>query len=78
MSETTQKTRTVLEVEQVTVGFRGRGRRPMHIAVDHVDLTVELGRTTGLVGESGAGKSTLARVVLGLVPVVSGSVRFLG
>ena len=78
MSETIQTTGTVLEVQQVTVGFRGRGRRPMQVAVDHVDLTVRLGRTTGLVGESGAGKSTLARVVLGLVPVMSGSVRFLG
>ena len=68
----------VLEVDDVRVGFRGRARQPMHLAVDGVDLRVQRGRTTGLVGESGAGKSTLARVVLGLVPVVSGRIRFLG
>ena len=59
----------VLEVDDVRVGFRRHARQPMHFAVDGVDLRVERGRTTGLVGESGAGKSTLARVVLGLVPL---------
>jgi len=68
----------VLEVDDVRVGFRGRRRQPVHFAVDGVGLRVERGRTTGLVGESGAGKSTLARVVLGLVPLLSGRIRFLG
>ena len=68
----------MLEVDDVRVGFRGRRRQPVHFAVDGVGLRVERGRTTGLVGESGAGKSTLARVVLGLVPLVSGRIRFLG
>ena len=58
--------------------YRGRRRQPVHFAVDGVGLRVERGRTTGLVGESGAGKSTLAHVVLGLVPLVSGRIRFLG
>ena len=33
-----------------------------------VSLSVEPGRTHGLVGESGAGKSTIAKAILGLLP----------
>lgn len=73
-----QSSRVVLEVTNVTVSFRTRGRGGTTLALDGIGVTVERGRTTGLVGESGAGKSTLGRVVLGLVPVVEGSVCFLG
>jgi peptide/nickel transport system ATP-binding protein len=47
-------------------------------AVDSVDLVVHRGETVGLVGESGCGKSTLGRVVLGIHPATSGSVRYDG
>lgn len=53
--------------------------RPVTVrAVDGVSFRVEAGRTLGLVGESGCGKSTTARLVLGLMPPSSGSVRFEG
>ena len=35
-------------------------------------------KTLALVGESGCGKSTLARAIMGLAPVVSGSIRLAG
>lgn len=47
-------------------------------AVDGVDLTIEEGRTLGLVGESGCGKSTLGRAMLRLAPVTEGKVIFDG
>jgi peptide/nickel transport system ATP-binding protein len=47
-------------------------------AVDGVDLSVEKGRTLGVVGESGCGKSTLGRAVLQLEPVTEGTVVFDG
>lgn len=43
-------------------------------AVDGVSLTLDRGRTLGLVGESGCGKSTLARMVVGLLPPSTGQV----
>lgn len=43
-------------------------------AVDSVSLTVEAGRTLGLVGESGCGKSTLSRSVVGISPIADGSI----
>ncbi len=47
-------------------------------AVDGVDLSVEKGRTLGVVGESGCGKSTLGRAVLQLEPITAGTVVFDG
>ncbi|MDP6220224.1 MAG: ABC transporter ATP-binding protein, partial [Candidatus Thalassarchaeaceae archaeon] len=47
-------------------------------AVDGVDLQVKRGETLGIVGESGCGKTTLGRVLLGLIPITEGSVRYSG
>jgi oligopeptide transport system ATP-binding protein len=47
-------------------------------AVDGVSLDLHRGETLGVVGESGCGKSTLARVLMGLVPATSGSVKLQG
>ena len=52
-------------------------------AVDGVDLSLERGRTLGIVGESGCGKSVTALSIMGLIPqppgrIADGEVRFEG
>ena len=47
-------------------------------AVDGVTLELHRGETLGIVGESGCGKSTLSRVLMGLIPATSGSVKLDG
>ena len=47
------------------------------VALHEVDLSFTEG-ITGLLGENGAGKSTMIRILLGLIPPTSGSVRVLG
>ena len=70
---------SLLSVDDVVVDLptsRGNLR-----AVDHVNLTVEAGRTLGVVGKSGCGKTMLSRAVLQLLPKkakLSGRVMFDG
>lgn len=60
----------MIEFDQVSVTYRGGVR-----ALDDVSLTIDDGELVVVVGLSGAGKSTLLRVINGLVPATSGSVR---
>ena len=70
------------EVENVSVRFPLRGRRPGQprslLALDAVSLAWRESETLALVGESGSGKSTLGRVLVGLQTPTSGSVSLRG
>ena len=62
----------LLELDRVASGY---GRTPVLHAVS---LTVGAGEIVALIGANGAGKSTLLNTVMGLLPVVSGDIRFDG
>ncbi len=72
----------LLELRGVTRTFQvGQGllaRKRSLRAVDGVDLDVAKGDVLGIVGESGCGKSTIARIMLGLLPPSSGTMRLDG
>ena len=60
------------------VSLFGLGEKKYVKAVDDVSLRVAKGRTLGVVGESGCGKSTLVKGLIGLEPVTSGNLEFMG
>ena len=47
-------------------------------AVDHVDVSIPMGKTLGVVGESGCGKTTLGRCMINLIPATSGQILLEG
>ena len=63
-----------LELSHVSKSFISRGQS-LEIMRD-VSLTVQAGEFLVVVGPSGCGKSTLLRMIQGLEPLSSGSVRF--
>jgi peptide/nickel transport system ATP-binding protein len=62
----------ILEIDDVTAAY---GKVPV---LHNVTIDVPRGKTVAVVGESGSGKSTTARVITGLLPPMSGEVRFNG
>ena len=75
--------RPLLQVQDMKVHFpihRGILKRVVaHVkAVDGVSLTIEAGKTLGLVGESGCGKTTVGKGILRLVEPTGGTVIFEG
>jgi ABC-type uncharacterized transport system ATPase subunit len=61
---------SLIEVQGVSKHFGGL------TAVSDVNLTVETGEIHCLIGPNGAGKSTLFKLIVGIYPPTSGSIRF--
>ena len=46
-----------------------------HMAVDHLNFTVEKGKIYGIIGRNGSGKTVLFKSICGFYPVEKGSIR---
>ena len=62
----------ILEVENLQVRYGAVS------ALRGISLTLEKGEIVTLIGANGAGKSTTLRAIMGLVPPVSGEIRYRG
>ncbi len=59
------------------LGFSFEPNAPQRkLVLNDVNLTVSSGECIAIVGASGCGKSTIAKLIMGLYPVTSGSVKF--
>jgi branched-chain amino acid transport system ATP-binding protein len=62
----------MLDLKSVSAGYGSFS------ALFDIDLKVEAGEAVGVIGPNGAGKTTLMRVISGLLPASSGTMRFEG
>jgi peptide/nickel transport system ATP-binding protein len=71
----------ILACEGLTKEFLTGGlfsRKEPFQAVADIDLAIRKGEVLAIVGESGSGKTTLGRMLLGLLPPTSGTIRLGG
>src|SRR5437879_8418400 len=60
----------ILTLERLAVGY---DRQPV---LENINLKFGRGGFTGLLGANGSGKSTLIKTILGIIPPLSGKVKF--
>lgn len=60
----------LLQLNDVAAGY---GR---HIVLEKINLSLARGSFTGLLGANGSGKSTLIKTILGIIPPLSGAIKF--
>lgn len=63
-------------IELIEVGFRYSEGEPWLIR--HLNLSINAGESVAIVGPSGCGKTTLAKLILGVLPVTEGEIRYGG
>ena len=66
------------KVRDLSVTFRGPGKRGLFKAIDGVSFDVMPGEILGILGESGSGKTTLGRTLLRLYDPAEGSITYRG
>jgi len=65
-------TTAMLELDTIRAGYNDA------IAIENISLAVGQGEVVCLLGANGAGKTTTMRVVTGLIPLLSGAIRYNG
>jgi NitT/TauT family transport system ATP-binding protein len=67
----------LIDVDAVSKSFTGAAGDELRV-LDSIDLQLRTGEIVALLGRSGSGKSTLLRIIAGLIPTTSGTVRYRG
>ena len=68
----------IIELDGVTLSYSAEKNAPPSVILQDIDLKIAENDILALLGPSGCGKSTLIRLIAGLIPPTSGSVRFQG
>lgn len=70
---------TVVYAHDLVMTFKAASKKAADItAIDHLNMQINKGELTALVGPDGSGKTTLLRLIAGLYKATSGSLNVLG
>lgn len=72
-----QETTPILSVDNLTIGYRN-GRRPATVIHSGLNLLLQRGELTTLLGANGVGKSTFLRTLAGVQPPLNGEITLNG
>lgn len=71
--------KAVVQVKNLFMTFKAENNKAADItAIDHLNMQINKGELTALVGPDGSGKTTLLRLIAGLYKATSGSLNVLG
>ncbi len=68
-------TKEILRTEDLSIGYAKTGGAPLY---ESLDLSLDSGSLTCLMGTNGTGKSTLIKTLTGLIPEMSGRIAYNG
>ena len=60
----------MLKIENLTAGYSG------NVVLENINLCINDGDFTGIIGPNGGGKTTLFRIILGIIAPISGTISF--
>ena len=63
---------SALSIESLTIGYR-KGKQKLVLQKD-IALNLDKGEMISIIGQNGVGKSTFIKSILGLIPLLGGSV----
>ncbi|MGP1488211.1 MAG: ABC transporter ATP-binding protein [Peptoanaerobacter stomatis] len=64
--------------EYIVNSLQGKVNYNYFKAVNDISFTIEKGEVCGIIGKNGAGKSTLLKIISGVIPPTSGSIKING
>lgn len=67
---------SILDVDKLQVDYPIANSKNVFTAVKDLSFQLFPGETLGIIGGSGSGKTTVSKAILGLVPIVRGSIRY--
>jgi peptide/nickel transport system ATP-binding protein len=68
----------ILEINKISKTYKGKEHEQVFSALKNVSFDVFPNETLGIIGESGSGKTTIGKLILRLIHLTSGAIKYKG
>ncbi len=66
----------ILQIDKVSKTYKSKGDYPEFSALKNVSFDVFPNETLGIIGESGSGKTTIGKIILKLISISNGTIKY--